>query len=99
MSTADAKTDDKAAADKAAADKAAADKAAADKAAASSGELTAAKVARLVTIEEPVLDDDGKPTGKTRTRTLREKDVLAFKDHGTHINVVTVAGRKHRIEK
>lgn len=60
---------------------------------------SAADAARRVTIEEPELDEDGEPTGKTRNRTLREREVLAFRDHGTHLNVVTRDGRKYRVEQ
>lgn len=61
-------------------------------------EMTAADAAKLVKREVPVLKD-GKPTDKTRLVPVKAEEVFAFRDHGDHVNVVTVDGQKLRGEK
>lgn len=60
--------------------------------------LTAAEAAKLVRrpVTEAVVDKDGKPTGETKTKQLpvKTEEVLDFKDHGTHVVVVTTDGQK-----
>jgi hypothetical protein len=60
--------------------------------------LTAADAAKAVRrpVIEPVLDKDGKPTGETKTKqvAVKAEEVLDFKDHGTHVVVVTTDGQK-----
>jgi DNA-binding LytR/AlgR family response regulator len=60
--------------------------------------LTAAEAAKQVRRETvvPVVDKDGKPTGETKIKQIAVKaeEVLDFKDHGTHVVVVTTDGQK-----
>lgn len=61
--------------------------------------LTAADAAKLVsrlvpkTVEGKVaLDKDGKPV--MVSKAIGEKEVLSFKDYGSHVVVVTIDGQK-----
>lgn len=60
--------------------------------------LTAAEAAKAVRrpVTEAVLDKEGKPTGETKIKqvAVKESEVLDFKDHGTHVVVVTTDGQK-----
>ncbi len=56
--------------------------------------MTAAEAAKLVKRPVPVLDQAGKPTGRTEERSVSEKEVFDFKDHGDVVVVVTVDGQK-----
>lgn len=68
--------------------------------------LTAAEAAkqvrRAIVVPEvdkdgkPTVDKDGKPTGNTKTKhvAVKPEEVLDFKDHGTHVVVVTTDGQK-----
>jgi len=62
-------------------------------------ELTAADAAKLVFREAPKLDKDGKPTGKTEKTPIDAHEVMAFRDYGDHVVVVTVDGQKFTGEK
>lgn len=61
-------------------------------------QITAAEAAKAVKrpVLKTVVDKEGKPTGETRTELVAVKadEVLDFKDHGTHIVVVTKDGQK-----
>lgn len=61
--------------------------------------LTKAKVAELVSIDEPLFDKQGKPTGKTKTRTLKAAEIFAFREYADHVVVCTVAGQKLKGDK
>lgn len=61
--------------------------------------LTRAKVAELVSIEEPAFDKEGKPTGKTKTRKLKAAEIFAFREYADHVVVCTVAGQKLKGDK
>lgn len=56
------------------------------------GKLTAAEAAKRVKRTVQVADDDGKLT--TKDVAIKAAEVLAFKDYGTHVVVVTVDGQK-----
>ena len=56
--------------------------------------MTAKEAAALVRRTVPVIGKDGKPTGETKERAIREDEVFAFGDHGDHVVVVTVDGQK-----
>lgn len=60
--------------------------------------LTAAEAAKQVrrATVVPEVDKDGKPTGNTKTKhvAVKPEEVLDFKDHGTHVVVVTTDGQK-----
>lgn len=66
---------------------------------------TAAAAAKLVRREVPQTNRDGKVVRDgdgnvvTELVAVREAEVFAFRDHGDHVNVVTVDGRKLRGEK
>lgn len=62
-------------------------------------ELTAADAAKLVFREAPKLDDDGKPTGKLTRKPIDADEVLAFRDYGSHVVVVTKDGQKFSGDK
>lgn len=76
--------------------------AAADQTPSKKSEMSAADAAKQVrrTVVEPVLDDEGKPTGKTKIKTkiktlsVKADEVLSFKDYGSHVVVVTTDGQK-----
>lgn len=58
-------------------------------------EMTAADAARLVFRTVPVLDEKTqKPTGKTKRAAVTADDVLAFRDNGDSVAVVTKDGQK-----
>lgn len=65
-------------------------------------ELTAAKAASMVTRPVPKTDKDGKAVLDEYgvqvivQAKIRADEVLGFRDHGTHVTVVTVDGRKFR---
>lgn len=61
----------------------------ADKAA---GKLTAADAAKRVKRTVQVADEDGKVT--TKDLAIKASEVLAFRDYGTHVVVVTTDGQK-----
>lgn len=61
----------------------------ADKAA---GKLTAAEAAKRVKRTVQVADEEGKLT--TKEVAIKASEVLAFKDYGTHVVVVTTDGQK-----
>lgn len=61
--------------------------------------LTAAQAAKLVFRDVPVAGKDGKPTGETAKKAIKADEVLAFRDYGTHVVVVTVDGQKFTGEK
>ena len=56
------------------------------------GKLTAAEAAKRVKRTVQVADDDGKLT--TKDVAIKAAEVLAFKDYGTHVVVVTTDGQK-----
>lgn len=56
--------------------------------------LTAAEAAKFVRRTVQVLDDAGKPTGKTEERPVSEKEVFSFKEYGDKVVVVTIDGQK-----
>jgi len=63
--------------------------------------LTKAQAAALVRREVAKTDDDGKPLLKdgelvVRSVPVKANEVLAFKDYGDHVVVVTTDGRKLR---
>lgn len=62
-------------------------------------ELTAADAAKLVFRAVPKLDNDGKPTGKTTRTPIEADEVLAFRDYGSHVVVVTRDGQKFSGDK
>lgn len=62
-------------------------------------ELTADEAAKLVFREIPKLDRDGKPTGKVEKQPIAAGELLAWKDHGDHVVVVTKDGQKFTGEK
>lgn len=72
------------------ADKSPTPNAEADKAAA--GKLTAADAAKRVKRTVQVADEDGKVT--TKDLAIKASEVLAFRDYGTHVVVVTTDGQK-----
>ena len=61
--------------------------------------MTAAQAAKLVFRDVPAKDKDGKPTGEVAKKSIKADEVLAFKDYGTHVVVVTVDGQKFTGEK
>ena len=68
------------------------------------GEMTKADAAKLVRRLVPKLDKEGKPIiidGKPAMTegTVREDEVLSFKDYGDHAIVVTNDGQKLRGDK
>lgn len=56
--------------------------------------LTAAGAAKLVKREVQAVDEDGKPTGKTKLVEVKADEVLDFKEYDDRVVVVTVDGRK-----
>ncbi len=62
-------------------------------------ELTAAEAAKLVFREVPKLDGEGKPTGKIEKKPIAADELLAWKDYGDHVVVVTKDGQKFAGEK
>lgn len=54
--------------------------------------LTAADAAKRVKRTVTVTDEDGKVS--TKEVAIKAAEVLAFKDYGTHVVVVTVDGQK-----
>ncbi len=52
------------------------------------------QAAALVFRTVPVIGKDGKPNGKTEKVAISAEEVLDFKDHGTHVVVVTIDGHK-----
>ena len=75
------------------------DKKAAEAKAAEVKELTKADAAKLVkrTVIVPPEKEGGKPT--TKEVAIKESEVLAFKDYGDHVVVVTDDGQKFTGEK
>jgi len=55
-----------------------------------------AEAAKRVKRTVPVVDDHGKPTDRTKQVPGKAGEGFDFKDHGTHVNVVTVDGQKLR---
>ncbi len=62
-------------------------------------EMTATEAAKLVSREVPAVGKDGKPTGEMTKKPVRADEVLAFRDHGDHVVVVTKDGQKLTGEK
>ncbi len=62
-------------------------------------ELTAADVAALVFRETPKLDASGNPTGKVDKKPIAADEVLAWRDYGDHVVVVTNDGQKFSGDK
>lgn len=62
------------------------------KAPAAGKELTAADAARRVKRVVATADKEGKPTA--REFAVKADEVLSFRDHGTHVVVVTTDGQK-----
>ncbi len=57
--------------------------------------LTAATAAALVKRDtDPILDDDGKPTGKFKQVAIKTAEVLDFKEYDDRVVVVTRDGQK-----
>lgn len=56
------------------------------------GKLTAADAAKRVKRTVQVADEDGKVS--TKDVAIKASEVLAFKDYGTHVVVVTTDGQK-----
>lgn len=61
-------------------------------------EMTAAQVAKWVRRKAPEIKD-GKPTGKTRQVAIKAAEVLAVRDYGDHVVVITTDGKKLRGDK
>lgn len=57
-------------------------------------EMTAAEAAKLVFRELPAIGKDGRPNGETKREPVKAGEVLAFRDHGDHVVVVTKDGQK-----
>jgi len=57
-------------------------------------EMTAAEAAKLVVREVPVLDKEGKNTGKVNEIPVKAAEVLSFRDYGDYVVVVTNDGKK-----
>ena len=57
-------------------------------------DLEPAEAAKLVGREVPVLDKDGKPTGKTERKPIAAREVFACRVRDTTVTVVTTAGEK-----
>lgn len=62
-------------------------------------EISHADAAKLVFREVPKLDKDGQPTGKMESVALEPHEVLAARDHGDHVVVVTRDGQKFTGQK
>ena len=62
-------------------------------------ELTAADVAALVFRETQKLDASGNPTGKVDKKPISADEVLAWRDYGDHVVVVTTDGQKFSGDK
>ena len=65
---------------------------------AAESEMTNEQAAALVKRTVPVMKD-GKPTKETKQVAVKADEVLDFKDHGDHVVVVTVDGKKLRGDK
>ena len=57
-------------------------------------EMTAADAAKCVCREIPILNEQGKPTGKDKQIAVSAKEVLSFRDCGDSVVVVTTDGQK-----
>lgn len=57
-------------------------------------EMTAVEAAKLVFRTTPILDDKKQPTGKAERVAVKAGEVLAFRDYGDTVVVVTKDGQK-----
>jgi len=57
-------------------------------------ELTAAEAAKAVKRQVPVLGKDGKPTGETKSESVKADDLFAWALRGKVVTVVTKDGQK-----
>lgn len=57
-------------------------------------DMEPAAVAKLVGREAPVLDKDGKATGKTYRKPIDASEVFACRVRDTAVTVITTAGEK-----
>lgn len=57
-------------------------------------DLEPAAAAKLVGREVPVLDKDGKPTGKTERKAIGASEVFACRVRDTDVTVITTSGEK-----